>query len=142
KPVIVAVAEETALLALMGKVLSADCQFVGASDAGTAIEKAFADPKPDLILLDIEMPDVTGFEVCQALKGEAQTAGIPVIFLTGKSDPEAQVEGFELGAVDYVTKPINAGVLKARVRLHLALVDRRLELEQLVSERTAQLSQT
>jgi len=142
KPVILAVDDDSDLLALMGKVLGADYQFVEASDAGTAIEKAFADPRPDLILLDIEMPDVNGFEVCQALKAEAQTADIPVIFLTGKSEPQAQVEGFELGAVDYVTKPINAGVLKARVRLHLALVDRRLELEHLVSDRTAQLSQT
>jgi len=142
KPVILAVDDDTDLLALMGKALSADYQFVTASDAGTAIEKAFADPRPDLILLDIEMPDVSGFEVCQALKGEAQTASIPVIFLTGKSEPQAQVEGFELGAVDYVTKPINAGVLRARVRLHLALVDRRIELEQLVSDRTAQLSHT
>lgn len=142
KPVILTVDDDTDLLALMGKVLSANYQVVAASDAGTAIEKAFADPKPDLILLDIEMPDVNGFEVLQALKGEAQTANIPVIFLTGKSEPQAQVEGLELGAVDYVTKPINAAVLKARVRLHLALVDRRVELEQLVSERTAQLSQT
>ena len=126
----------------MAKALSADYEVVTASDAGTAIEKSFADPKPDLILLDIEMPDVNGFEVCQALKAEPQTADIPIIFLTGKAEAQAQVEGFKLGAVDYVTKPINAGVLRARVRLHLALVNRRHELEALVSERTAQLERT
>ena len=126
----------------MAKALSADYEVVTAADAGTAIEKAFAEPKPDLILLDIEMPDVSGFEVCQALKAEAATASIPIIFLTGKSEAKAQVEGFELGAVDYVTKPINAGVLRARVRLHLALANRRHELEALVSERTAQLEKT
>jgi len=142
KPVILAVDDATDLLALMAKALSADYQVITAADAGSAIEKAFADPKPDLILLDIEMPDVSGFEVCQALKAEAQTASIPIIFLTGKAEAQAQVEGFQLGAVDYVTKPINAGVLKARVRLHLALVNRRIELEQLVNERTAQLEKT
>ena len=130
------------MLALMAKALSADYEVITASDAGTAIEKSFADPKPDLILLDIEMPDVNGFEVCQALKAEPQTADIPIIFLTGKAEAQAQVEGFKLGAVDYVTKPINAGVLRARVRLHLALVNRRHELEALVQERTAQLEKT
>src|SRR5882672_2763401 len=126
----------------MARALAADYQVLTASDAGTAIEKAFAEPRPDLILLDIEMPDVSGFEVCQALKAEAQTASIPIIFLTGKAEAQAQVEGFELGAVDYVTKPINAAVLRARVRLHLALADRRIELEQMVQERTAQLEKT
>ncbi|HXU42101.1 MAG TPA: HD domain-containing phosphohydrolase [Burkholderiales bacterium] len=142
KPVVLAVDDATDLLALMARALAADYEVLTASDAGTAIEKAFAEPRPDLILLDIEMPDVSGFEVCQALKAEAQTAGIPVIFLTGKAEAQAQVEGFELGAVDYVTKPINAAVLRARVRLHLALADRRIELEQMVQERTAQLEKT
>jgi putative two-component system response regulator len=142
KPVILAVDDATDLLALMGKALSADYQVITAADAGTAIEKASAEPRPDLILLDVEMPDVNGFEVCQALKGEPRTADIPVIFLTGKAEAQAQVEGFQLGAVDYVTKPINAGVLRARVRMHLALVNRRHELEALVSERTAQLEKT
>ena len=142
KPVVLAVDDATDLLALMARALSADYQVITASDPGTAIEKAFADPRPDLILLDVEMPDVNGFEVCQALKAEAATADIPVIFLTGKTEANAQVEGFELGAVDYVTKPINAAVLRARVRLHLALADRRIELEQMVQERTAQLEKT
>ena len=126
----------------MAKALGADYEVDTAADAGTAIEKAFADPHPDLILLDIEMPDVSGFEVCRALKGEALTADIPVIFLTGKTDAQSQVEGLQMGAVDYVMKPINAGVLRARVRMHLALTDRRQELERLVQERTAQLERT
>jgi len=142
RPVILAVDDATDLLALMAKALSADYQILTAADAGSAIEKAFAEPRPDLILLDIEMPDVSGFEVCQALKAEAQTAAIPIIFLTGKAEAQAQVEGFQLGAVDYITKPINAAVLKARVRLHLALADRRIELEAMVQERTAQLEKT
>ena len=142
RPRILAVDDATDLLALMAKALATDYDVDTASDAGTAIEKAFAEPQPDLVLLDVEMPDVSGFEVCRALKGEAQTAQIPIIFLTGKAEAQAQVEGFELGAVDYITKPINAKVLKARVRLHLALIDRRHELEQMVQERTAQLEKT
>jgi len=139
---ILAVDDDGDLLALMAKALGADYDADTASDAGTAIEKAFASPQPDLILLDVEMPEVSGFEVCRALKGEPATADIPIIFLTGKTEAQAQVEGLELGAVDYIMKPINAKVLKARVRLHLALIDRRQELERMVQERTEQLERT
>jgi putative two-component system response regulator len=142
RPVVLAVDDASDLLALMAKVLGAEYQVLTAEDPGTAIELAGGDPRPDLILLDVEMPAVSGFEVCQALKFEARTADIPIIFLTGKSEAQAQVEGFELGAVDYITKPINAAVLKARVRMHLALSNQRHELERLVQERTAQLEST
>ena len=142
KPVILAVDDAEELLALMAKALSAEYQVITATDAGTAIEKAFAEPRPDLILLDIEMPEVDGFEVCRALKDEAPTASIPIIFLTGKTEAQAQVEGFKLGAVDYITKPINAAVLKARVAMHLQLANRRAELERLVHQRTSQLETT
>jgi putative two-component system response regulator len=142
RPVILAVDDATDLLALMAKALSADYEVLSAEDAGTAIELAGKDPRPDLILLDVEMPGASGFEVCRALKDEANTAAIPVIFLTGKTEAQAQVEGFELGAVDYITKPINAAVLKARVRMHLQLANRRAELERMVGERTAQLETT
>ncbi len=142
RPVILAVDDATDLLGLMAKALGTDYEVVQAADAGTAIEKAFAEPRPDLILLDIEMPDISGFEVCRALKDEAITSTIPVIFLTGKSEAQAQVEAFELGAVDFITKPINAAVLKARVRMHLALANRQSELERMVQNRTAQLEET
>ena len=142
RPVVLAVDDDTDLLALMQKALGQDYDMVIASDAGTAIEKAFGEPRPDLILLDVEMPDISGFEVCRALKDEAITASVPVIFLTGKTEAQAQVEAFELGAVDYISKPINSAVLKARVRMHLALANRQAELERLVQERTAQLERT
>ena len=102
RPVILAVDDDTDLLALMQKALSTDYDMIVAADAGTAIEKAFAEPRPDLILLDVEMPDISGFEVCRALKDEPATASVPVIFLTGKTEAQAQVEAFELGAVDYI----------------------------------------
>ena len=142
RPVILAVDDAEDLLALMAKALSADYEVLQAADAGTAIEKAFGEPRPDLILLDIEMPDISGFEVCRALKDEAATGTIPVVFLTGKAEAQAQIEAFELGAVDFITKPINAAVLKARVRMHLQLANRASELERLVKERTELLEST
>jgi diguanylate cyclase (GGDEF)-like protein len=75
--------------------------------------------RPDLILLDMDMPDLSGFEVCRALKSDPVTAGIPVIFLSGTTDTAAKVEGFDLGAVDYVTKPFEPAELRARVRAAL-----------------------
>ncbi len=74
---------------------------------------------PDLILLDVMMPDMDGFEVCRRLKANPATAGIPIIFLTAADDAQNVVQGLELGAVDYVTKPANPTVLKVRVRNHL-----------------------
>ncbi|HYT47036.1 MAG TPA: HD domain-containing phosphohydrolase [Burkholderiales bacterium] len=142
RPVILAVDDATDLLALMAQALGGEYEVITASDAGTAIEKAFGEPRPDLILLDIDMPDISGFEVCRALKDEAITTAIPVIFLTGRTEAQAQLEGFELGAVDYVTKPINAAVLMARVRMHLALSNQRQALEHMVQERTGQLDRT
>jgi putative two-component system response regulator len=141
RPIILAVDDSSDLLALMGKAL-AEYEVVTVDNGGDAIAKAEGEPRPDLILLDVEMPHVSGFEVCGALKGDARTADIPVIFLTGKTEAQAQVEGFKLGAVDYITKPINAQVLRARVGLHIALIDRRHELERMVQERTAQLDRT
>ena len=142
KPVILAVDDDTDLIALMARALGSEYEVLTATDPGTAIELAAAQPRPDLILLDVEMPGASGFEVCQALKAEGPTADIPIIFLTGKSEPKDQAEGFELGAVDYITKPINAAVLRARVRLHVALANQRHELERLVGERTQQLETT
>lgn len=139
---ILCVDDATELLALMAKALAPDHDVRTADNAGDAISAAFADPAPDLILLDVDMPDVSGFEVCRALKAEIPTAGIPIIFLTSRIEPEAQLEGFELGAVDYIGKPVNAGLLRARVALHLALANRRMELERLVQARTSELDKT
>jgi len=70
---------------------------------------------PDLILLDIMMPEMDGYEVCQKLKADTRTAGIPVVFLTGAHDDSSQVKAFDLGAVDFITKPINGSALKSCV---------------------------
>lgn len=92
--------------------------------------------KFDLILLDILMPGLDGYEVCRRLKNDLETEQIPVIFLTAKTDIESIVKGFEAGAADYVTKPFNEAELAARVKNHLELRQHRYHLEQLVRERT------
>ena len=139
RPVILAVDDAEDLLALIGKVLGTQYEVKLAADGGDALSLAAADPQPDLILLDVDMPGASGFEICQLLKEDPATARIPIIFLTGKTEAADQVEGLDLGAVDYLTKPINGKLLMARVRTHLALANRQMELERQVQERTAQL---
>ena len=86
-----------------------------------ALQIAFSDDPPDLILLDIMMPEMDGYEVCRQLKNDSETRDIPVIFLTAKTEVEDEVKGFELGAADYITKPVSPPILLARVRTHLRL---------------------
>ena len=88
--------------------------------------------KPDLILLDIEMPEMDGFEALQKLKSDEKLADITVMFLTGRTDEEVEVHGFEMGAIDFVTKPFSAPVLLNRVKTHL-------DIDELIRERTSQL---
>ena len=105
RPVVLAVDDSPDMLALIEKALAMDYEVLTAADPGSGIEKAFGEPRPDLILLDVDMPDVNGFEVCRALKDEALTASIPVIFLTASSETHVQVEALQLGAVDFLEKP-------------------------------------
>lgn len=94
---------------------------------------------PDLILLDILMPDMDGYEVCRRLKTNPATAHIPVIFLTAKNDIENETHGLELGAVDYLTKPINGAIVKSRVKTHLSILNQHRYLEAEVKKRTAEI---
>jgi putative two-component system response regulator len=139
RPVVLAVDDSTDLLALMAKALGTEYAVRTAEAGAAALKLALAKPRPALILLDVEMPGESGFDVCRALKANPQTAGIPVIFLTGKSEARFEAQGFEIGAADYVTKPINVAVLRARVRAQISLADQRHALERLVQERTAAL---
>ena len=97
---------------------------------------------PDLILLDVMMPEMDGYEVCRRLKADATTRHIPVIFVTAKSDVVDEVQGLGLGAVDYISKPVSPPLVRARVATQLALYDTSRELERRVMERTAQLHET
>lgn len=111
-----------------------------------ALQIAATDPQPDLILLDIMMPEMDGYEVCAQLKASPKTRDIPVIFLTAKTQEGDETKGFELGAVDYITKPIVPAILLARVHTQLSLEDARHSLalqnehlEHEVEKRTRQL---
>lgn len=95
--------------------------------------------QPDLILLDIMMPGMNGYEVCEKLKQDPRTAHIPVIFVTAMSDVEDEAKGFETGAVDYITKPVSPSIVLARVKTHLSLHNQQLALESQVSQRTHDL---
>lgn len=94
---------------------------------------------PDLILLDIMMPDMSGFELCQLLKENAAFKSIPVIFITSLSDISNEEKGFSLGAVDYLYKPFRAALVRARVQNHLMLYMKRQDLEEMVRHRTQHL---
>jgi diguanylate cyclase (GGDEF)-like protein len=111
-------------------VLEAECAVICASDETEALRQA-AENLPDLILLDAQMAGVGGFEVCRQLKNNPLTASIPVIFLTALSSHGDEALGLEIGAIDYITKPFSAPVLRARVRNHLELVRQRELLERI-----------
>jgi phosphoserine phosphatase RsbU/P len=92
-----------------------------ATNGAKALELASVTPLPDLILLDVMMPEMDGYEVCTRLKISAETRDIPVIFLTGQTEIEDETKGFEVGAVDYIHKPLSPAIVKARVQTHLVL---------------------
>jgi putative two-component system response regulator len=108
-------------LTLMGGLLRDHYHVKVANQGEKALKIAQAENPPDLILLDIMMPGIDGYEVCRQLKARAATRDIPVIFLTARSDPDDERQGLALGAVDYITKPISPPILLARVGTHLAL---------------------
>ena len=101
-----------------------------ATGGAKALEHAGAADKPDLILLDVTMPEMDGYEVCGRLKADPQTASIPVVFLTARTEAEDEAKGFELGAVDYIHKPFNPTVVRARVHTHLLLRDTLKQIEE------------
>jgi len=99
-----------------------------ATNGTRALDLAKTSPQPDLILLDVMMPDLDGYEVCSRLKSDPITREIPIIFLTGRTEPEDETKGFELGAVDYIHKPFSPAVVQARVETHLTLREARVQL--------------
>jgi putative two-component system response regulator len=97
---------------------------------------------PDIILLDVMMPDMDGYEVCRRLKGDEATAHIPIIFVTTLSEAAQEAHGLSLGAVDYITKPYVPLLVRARIATHLALRDQNRALEEKVRQRTAELAES
>ncbi len=139
---ILAVDDTPASLRLLTDLLTAEGYKVRSAINGElALRAAIAQP-PELILLDVNMPDPDGFEVCRRLKREPQLRAIPVIFVSAMSETTDKLLGFDIGAVDYVTKPFQSEELLARVRTHLELNRLRHQLETLVVERTRSLSES
>ena len=112
-----------------------------ANSGKLALKIAQMMPAPDLILLDIMMPEMDGYEVCEALKSQPNTSHIPVIFVTAKISAEDEIRGLQLGAVDYITKPITPLVAMQRVATHLALANQNRELEVQVKLQTDEINQ-
>ena len=109
-------------------ILKDDYRLRVATSGAKALELARLKPAPDLILLDVGMPEMDGYEVCRRLKEDPETRDIPVIFLTGKTEAEDETRGFAAGAVDYIHKPFLPAIVKARVRTHLALREAREQI--------------
>ncbi|MEW6265410.1 MAG: two-component system response regulator [Thermodesulfobacteriota bacterium] len=113
-----------------------------ATNGRDALEIAAGALPPDLILLDVIMPEMDGYEVCRRLKEEETTRNIPVLFVTAMSDVEDETKGLEFGAVDYITKPINTAIVQARVHNHMQLKLHQDHMEELVRARTRELALT
>ncbi|MFS1984636.1 HD domain-containing phosphohydrolase [Vibrio breoganii] len=113
-----------------------------ANSGKLAIKIAQMTPAPDIILLDIMMPEMDGYEVCSILKSQPNTEHIPIIFVTAKITAEDEIKGFQLGAVDYITKPITPLIAIQRVKTHLALANQNRELYLKVKEQTDEINQT
>lgn len=121
------------------KIMDSFGQCIVVENGADALRVATSQNPPDLILLDIMMPGMDGYEVCKKLKANRRTSNMPVIFISVRSEEEDEAQGLGLGAVDYITKPFSPSIVKARVRTHLELKKHRNRLEELVIERTVEL---
>jgi len=121
--------DNTNNLSVLGNILLSNNFAVQVAENGNAAIQMVKKKQPDLILLDINMPGISGYEVCKILKEDKSTANIPIIFLTAYSETENIVEGFKLGAVDYITKPFRTEELMARVNTHIELKNAKTSLE-------------
>lgn len=133
KPLILIVDDHPTNLQALAAVLKTEYRVKTATDGRTALDLAKHSEKPDLIVLDVMMPDMDGYEVCLDLKNTEETKDIPVIFLTAKGEIDYEERGLNLGAMDYITKPFSPLIVRARVRNHIALKQKTDLLESLAS---------
>jgi len=148
KKIVLLVDDAPANIQIVNSILKDTYRIRVATNGVKALELAKGTPPPDLVLLDIVMPEMDGYEVCTRLKAAPETRDIPVIFLTGQTETEDETRGFEVGAVDYIHKPFSPAIVKARVHTHLVLRGIREQLarqlraikEELETARRIQLS--
>ncbi len=142
KQKILVVDDEPVNISIIVAALQPEYKTIVAKNGAQALARAAADPPPDLILLDIMMPDMDGYEVCRRLKQNEATFHIPVIFITAMSDVGYETRGLECGAIDYITKPISPAIVKVRVKHHLERELYQSHLEDLVNERTLEIQKS
>ena len=138
KQTVLIVDDTPANVALLSEVLKSDYRTKVAINGDKALQFAFSQDPPDLVLLDIMMPGISGYEVCERLKADPRTRDIPVIFVTAMSEVEDETKGLELGGADYVTKPISPPIVRARVKTQLALYEQKRQLGKLIGQLEAQ----
>lgn len=131
KPRILIVDDMATNIALLSDLLKKQYEIRVAKNGSRAIEIANAKEQPDLILLDIEMPEMDGYEVCRILKNSPVTKNIPIVFVTARNNFKDEAYGLSLGAVDYISKPFHASVVKIRIKNHIDLKLKSDELERL-----------
>lgn len=124
-PVLLIVDDVPTNVQTLAQIFKEDYRLKIATGGARALELAEMEPIPDLILLDVSMPDINGYDVCRLLKEKRITADIPIIFVTGRDSAEEEEYGFSLGAVDYIVKPIRPLIAKARVKIHITLKQQR-----------------
>lgn len=145
-PTILIVDDEPTNIRILTELLKDKYRVLAATNGRQALTRARAERPPDLILLDIMMPDMNGYEVLQNLKAAEGTREIPVLFLTALTEAVNEARGFDMGAVDYITKPFSPAAVCARVRTHVelarsraSLLSQKVDLEQMVEQRTSEL---
>lgn len=131
KPTVLLVDDVPANIQLLAGFLSDLYEIKVATSGKRAVELATSTPQPDLILLDIEMPEMNGYEVCQKLKNQTSTSSIPIIFITAKDDDDDEEFGLELGAVDYITKPVRPAIVLARVKTQVTIKKQQDQLKKM-----------
>jgi len=136
---ILIVDDEPVNIQLLCEIVKQDYEVIVATNGREALRLATSEKPPDLILLDIMMPEIDGYEVCRRLKANPATQKIPVIFITAMSEDEDENLGLKLGAVDYITKPISPMVVQSRVNTQMEMKRHRDQLEKLVEVRTEEL---
>lgn len=141
RPIVLVVDDDPENIAVLSEALRSWCQVRVATSGLKALTIIGSDEPPDLILLDVMMPGISGLDVCRKLQGSRARRDIPIIFVSALGDAEDECRGLALGAVDYIKKPTNPSIVRARVRLHLdlkhtrdALMRRNAALEEQVSE--------
>lgn len=138
---ILIVDDEPINIKMLAQALKHDYGVMVATSGQDALERVKNSPQPDLILLDVMMPEMDGYAVCRKLKSDDETHNIPVIFLTAKTEEQDETKALDLGAVDYIRKPFNLSIVQARVKTHMDLKRHHDFIEMLLTQKTLELEE-